>query len=85
MRLPVGPVQVKEGAGKGRGIRCGEPQIRGGATSARIGSAIASRMSDTSRSLSPVDSSVTSNPNSCARASTTVVDTGLLLFSIWLR
>lgn len=42
-------------------------------------------MSLTSRSLSPLDSSVTSIPNSDASANTTVVLTGRLLFSIWLR
>ena len=57
----------------------------GGGLSPKIGSAIASRMSVTSRSLSPVESSVTSKPNSCASASTTVVLTGRLLFSIWFR
>ena len=53
--------------------------------SAKTGSASASRMSDTKRSLSPVLSSVTSIPNSCANARTTVVEIGRLLFSIWFR
>jgi len=57
----------------------------GGGSAPNIGSASASRMSETSRSASPVDSSVTSKPNSCASASTTVVESGRLLFSIWLR
>ena len=42
-------------------------------------------MSLTNRSLSPLDSSVTSIPNSDASAKTTVVLTGRLLFSIWFK
>ena len=45
----------------------------------------ASRMSTTIRSASPVDSSVTSSPNSCASDNTTAAEIGRLLFSIWFR
>ena len=51
----------------------------------KTGSARASRMSATMRSVEPAASSVTSMPKAAASASTTRAGTGRWLFSIWLR
>jgi hypothetical protein len=86
MRLPVGAVQARKARASPGAFEAASRRSASGGPGGgkhRVGQRLA--QVDTMRSLSPVPSSVTSVPNSRASASTTAVETGRLLFSIWFR
>jgi hypothetical protein len=81
LRLAMRAVEPEEGPLEATSWR----SASGKGVAPKTGSASASRMSATVRSAEPAASSVTSRPNSWARASITRAESGRWLFSIWLR